>query len=133
MKCVRPVDKFANLVKSTKAITKMVDMWGQIDSKLLKADADACASAISSLPVSGVCTEARLTELDAAFGRMSEATTFDVCKTVGLFDIRRRRKLSGESRPHYSVHTCVLRVQQRRGLLQRAAQHLSAIANPLQR
>merc|ERR1719321_337805 len=58
-----------------------------MDSKLLKAGAEAHASAISGLPASGVCTEAKLTAINAAIGRMiasvPESTTMDVYNSVG--------------------------------------------------
>merc|ERR1719394_733409 len=57
-----------------------------MDSKLLKAGAEAHASAISSLPASGVCSEAQLTAINAAIGRMiasvPESTTMGVYNSV---------------------------------------------------
>merc|ERR1712078_497549 len=75
----------------TKAIAKMIDMGAQMDSKLLKAGGEAHASAISSLPASGVCSEAQLTAINAALGRMiasvPESTTMGVYNAVnGLMD-----------------------------------------------
>merc|ERR1719390_93204 len=49
----------ADPIGYTKAIAKMIDMGAQMDGKLLKAGAEAHASAISGLPASGVCTEAQ--------------------------------------------------------------------------
>merc|ERR1712060_911246 len=71
----------------TKAIATMIDMGAQMDSKLLKAGAEAHASAISSLPASGVCSEAQLTAINAALGRMiasvPESKVMDVYNSVG--------------------------------------------------
>merc|ERR1712003_532517 len=57
------------------------------DSKLLKAGAEAHASAISGLPASGVCSEAQLTAINAAIGRLiasvPESTTMGVYNAVG--------------------------------------------------
>merc|ERR1719263_1600763 len=64
----------------------MIDMGAQRGSKLLKEGAGAHASAISSLPASGVCSEAQLTAITAALGRMiasvPESTTMDVYNSV---------------------------------------------------
>merc|ERR1711941_45712 len=65
-----------------KAIGKMIDMGAQMDTKLLKAGADAHHAAIGGLPASGVCSEAQLTAINAAIGRMvasvPESKTMDV-------------------------------------------------------
>merc|ERR1712087_800199 len=77
----------ADPIGYTKAISKMIDMGAQMDSKLLKAGAEAHASAISGLPASGVCSEAQLTAINAALGRMiasvPESTTMGVYNAVG--------------------------------------------------
>merc|ERR1719343_923080 len=77
----------ADPIGYTKAIAKMIDMGAQMDSKLLKAGAEAHASAISGLPASGVCSEAQLTAINAALGRMiasvPESTTMGVYNAVG--------------------------------------------------
>merc|ERR1711933_506621 len=77
----------ADPVGYTKAIAKMIDMGAQMDSKLLKAGAEAHATAISGLPASGVCSEAQLTAINAALGRMiasvPESTTMGVYNAVG--------------------------------------------------
>merc|ERR1719337_306554 len=69
-----------------KAIGKMIDMGAQMDSKLLKAGADAHHAAIQGLPSNGVCTEAQLTAINAAIGRLiasvPESTTMDVYNSV---------------------------------------------------
>ena len=69
------------------SVGRMIDMGAQMDSKLLKAGAEAHASAISSLPASGVCSEAQLTAINAAIGRMiasvPESYTMGVYDTVG--------------------------------------------------
>jgi len=81
----------ADPIAYTKAIQKMIDMGAQMDSKLVKAGAEAHASAINSLPASGVCSEAQLTAINAALGRMiasvPESTTMGVYNAVnGLMD-----------------------------------------------
>merc|ERR1712066_385468 len=75
----------------TKAIGKMIDMGAAMDAKLLKAGADAHHAAIGGLPASGVCSEAQLTAINAAIGRMiasvPESKTMDVYNSVsGLVD-----------------------------------------------
>merc|ERR1712224_433989 len=81
----------AGPIAYTKAISKMIEMGAQMDSKLLKAGGEAHASAISSLPASGVCSEAQLTAINAALGRMiasvPESTTMGVYNAInGLMD-----------------------------------------------
>jgi len=70
-----------------KAIGKMIDMGAAMDSKLLKAGADAHHAAIQGLPASGVCSESQLTAINAAIGRLvasvPESTTMDVYNSVG--------------------------------------------------
>jgi len=77
----------ADPIGYAKAIGKMIDMGAQMDGKLLKAGAEAHASAISGLPASGVCSEAQLTAINAALGRMiasvPESTTMGVYNAVG--------------------------------------------------
>jgi len=57
-----------------------------MDTKLLKAGADAHHAAIGGLPASGVCSEAQLTAINAAIGRMiasvPESKTMDVYNSV---------------------------------------------------
>merc|ERR1712060_114821 len=74
-----------------KAVGKMIDMGAAMDTKLLKAGADAHHAAIGGLPASGVCSESQLTAINAAIGRMiasvPESKTMDVYNTVsGLVD-----------------------------------------------
>merc|ERR1711963_818868 len=95
-----------------KAVGKMIDMGAAMDTKLLKAGADAHHAAIGGLPASGVCSEAQLTAINAAIGRMiasvPESKTMDVyregggceggvCCTCGLC-----RGCEGE--PYHAVH-----------------------------
>merc|ERR1719355_436507 len=65
----------------------MIDMGAQMDSKLLAAGADAHHKAIQGLPANGVCSEAQLTAITAALGRMiasvPESTTMGVYNAVG--------------------------------------------------
>merc|ERR1712226_57221 len=74
-------------VSWAKAIGKMIDMGAAMDTKLLKAGADAHHAAIGGLPASGVCSEAQLTAINAAIGRMiasvPESKTMDVYNSVG--------------------------------------------------
>merc|ERR1711972_569859 len=76
----------ADKVAVTKAIGKMIAMGAQMDPKLLAAGADAHHKAIQGLPASGVCSEAQLTAISAAIGRMiasvPESTTMGVCDAV---------------------------------------------------
>merc|ERR1719335_547090 len=76
----------ADAVSWTKAIGKMIAMGAQMDPKLLKAGADAHHAAIGGLPPSGVCSEAQLTAINAAIGRLiasvPESTTMDVYNSV---------------------------------------------------
>merc|ERR1712003_482439 len=69
-----------------KAVGKMIDMGAAMDTKLLKAGADAHHAAIGGLPASGVCSEAQLTAITAAIGRMiasvPESKTMDVYNSV---------------------------------------------------
>merc|ERR1712187_668036 len=73
-------------VSWAKAIGKMIDMGAAMDTKLLKAGADAHHAAIGGLPASGVCSEAQLTAINAAIGRMiasvPESKTMDVYNSV---------------------------------------------------
>merc|ERR1712209_227906 len=70
----------------TKAIGKMIAMGAQMDPKLLAAGADAHHKAIQGLPANGVCSEAQLTAINAAIGRMiasvPESTTMGVYNAV---------------------------------------------------
>merc|ERR1712014_325763 len=47
-------------VSWAKAIGKMIDMGASMDSKMLKAGAEAHHAAIGGLPASGLCAEAKL-------------------------------------------------------------------------
>merc|ERR1739848_628705 len=83
----------ADAVSWAKAIGKMIDMGAAMDTKLLKAGADAHHAAIGGLPASGVCSEAQLTAINAAIGRMiasvPESKTMDVYNSVSaLVDSR---------------------------------------------
>jgi len=76
----------ADAVTVTKAIGKMIAMGAAMDSKLLAAGADAHHKAIQGLPANGVCSEAQLTAINAAIGRLiasvPESTTMDVYNSV---------------------------------------------------
>jgi len=73
-------------VSWAKAIGKMIDMGAAMDTKLLKAGAEAHHAAISGLPASGLASEAKLTAVYAAIGRMiasvPESKTMDVYNSV---------------------------------------------------
>ena len=73
-------------VSWAKAVGKMIDMGAAMDTKLLKAGADAHHAAIGGLPANGVCSEAQLTAINAAIGRMiasvPESKTMDVYNSV---------------------------------------------------
>merc|ERR1711972_643490 len=70
----------------TKAVGKMIAMGAAMDPKLLSAGADAHHKAIQGLPADGVCSEAQLTAINAAIGRMiasvPESTTMGVYNSV---------------------------------------------------
>merc|ERR1712066_817265 len=59
----------ADAVSWAKAVGKMIDMGAAMDSKLLKAGAEAHHSAIQGLPASGVCSESQLTAINAGLGK----------------------------------------------------------------
>merc|ERR1712157_520962 len=63
-----------------------IDMGAAMDTKLLKAGADAHHAAIGGLSSNGVCSEAQLTAINAAIGRMiasvPESKTMDVYNSV---------------------------------------------------
>merc|ERR1712019_131380 len=73
-------------VSWAKAVGKMIDMGAAMDTKLLKAGADAHHAAIGGLPASGLCSESQLTAINAAIGRMiasvPESKTMDVYNSV---------------------------------------------------
>merc|ERR1712083_169377 len=77
----------ADAVSWAKAVGKMIAMGAQMDPALLKKGAQAHHAAIQGLPASGVLPEAKLTEINAAIGRMiasvPESTTMDVYNSVG--------------------------------------------------
>merc|ERR1712039_1082134 len=77
----------ADAISWAKAIGKMIDMGAAMDTKLLKAGAEAHHAAIGGLPASGLCAEGKLTAILAAIGRMiasvPESKTMDVYNSVG--------------------------------------------------
>jgi len=77
----------ADAISWAKAVGKMIAMGAQMDPTLLKKGAQAHHAAIQGLPASGVLPEAKLTEINAAIGRMiasvPESTTMDVYNSVG--------------------------------------------------
>merc|ERR1712187_277168 len=76
----------SDAVSWAKAISKMIAMGAAMDPKLLKAGAEAHHSALQGLPAHGVCSEAQLTAINAAIGRMiasvPESMTMDVYNSV---------------------------------------------------
>jgi hypothetical protein len=81
----------SDAVSWTKAVGKMIALGAAMDSKLLKAGAEAHHSALQGLPSNGVCSEAQLTAINAAIGRMiasvPESMTMDVYNSVqGVVD-----------------------------------------------
>merc|ERR1712060_509366 len=68
----------------TKAIGKMIAMGAQMDPKLLAAGADAHHKAIQGLSANGVCSEAQLTAINAAIGRMIASVPEST--TMGVYD-----------------------------------------------
>jgi len=74
----------ADAVSWAKAIGKMIDMGAAMDSKLLKAGADAHHAAIAGVSKDGVCSEAQLTAINAAIGRM--IASVPESKTMGVYN-----------------------------------------------
>merc|ERR1712228_674199 len=74
-------------VSWAKAIGKMIDMGAAMDSKMLKAGAEAHHAAIGGLSPNGLCAEAKLTGILAGIGRMiasvPESKVMDVYNSVG--------------------------------------------------
>merc|ERR1711920_429713 len=74
-------------VSWAKAIGKMIDMGAAMDSKLLKAGAEAHHAAIGGLSPTGLCAEGKLTAILAGLGRMiasvPESKVMDVYNSVG--------------------------------------------------
>jgi len=52
------------------ALGKMIDMGASMDAELVKAGCEAHHAAIVGRPLSGVCSEAQMTDIYAAIGRM---------------------------------------------------------------
>merc|ERR1712061_309243 len=74
----------ADAVSWAKAVGKMIDMGAAMDTKLLKAGAEAHHAAIGGLPPSGLCAEAKLTGILAALGRM--IASVPESKVTGVYD-----------------------------------------------
>ena len=74
-------------VSWAKAIGKMIDMGAAMDSKMLKAGAEAHHAAIGGLSPTGLCAEGKLTAILAGLGRMiasvPESKVMDVYSSVG--------------------------------------------------
>merc|ERR1712151_45934 len=70
-----------------KAIGKMIDMGAAMDTKMLKAGAEAHHAAIGGLSANGLCAEGKLTAILAGIGRMiasvPESKVMDVYNSVG--------------------------------------------------
>merc|ERR1712039_564221 len=62
----------------------MIDMGAAMDTKMLKAGAEAHHAAIGGLPPSGLCAEAKLTGILAALGRM--IASVPESKVMGVYD-----------------------------------------------
>jgi len=77
----------ADAVSWAKAIGKMIDMGAAMDTKLLKAGAEAHHAAIGGLSPTGLCAEGKLTAILAGIGRMiasvPESKVMDVYNSVG--------------------------------------------------
>merc|ERR1719190_202556 len=77
----------ADAVSWAKAIGKMIDMGAAMDSKILKAGAEAHHAAIGGLSPTGLCAEGKLTAILAGIGRMiasvPESKVMDVYNSVG--------------------------------------------------
>merc|ERR1719324_2326127 len=70
----------------TRAIARIIDMGATMDPGLVKAGCEAHHAAIQDLPSDGVCTEAQLTAMNTAIGRMiasvPESKTMSVYNSV---------------------------------------------------
>jgi len=70
----------------TTATAKIIDHGVAMDAELVKAGCEAHHAAIGGLPSNGVCSEAELTAINAAIGRMiasvPESKTMDVYNSV---------------------------------------------------
>merc|ERR1719326_1797199 len=77
----------ADAVAWAEAIGKMIDMGAAMDSKMLKAGAEAHHAAIGGLSPNGLCAEGKLTAILAGIGRMiasvPESKVMDVYNSVG--------------------------------------------------
>jgi len=75
-----------NPIHWARAIGKIIDMGAEMDAELVKAGCSVHHNACADLPPDGVCSEAKLTEIYAAIGRMiasvPEAQTMDVFDSV---------------------------------------------------
>jgi hypothetical protein len=74
----------ADAVSWAKAIGKMIDMGASMDPRLVQAGAKAHHDAIQGLPANGVASEAKLTAIYAAIGRM--IASVPESKTMGVYD-----------------------------------------------
>merc|ERR1719188_1419670 len=68
----------------TKAIGKIIDMGASMDPELVKAGCRAHHVASTDLPSDGICSEAELTSILAAIGRM--IASVPESKTMGVYD-----------------------------------------------
>merc|ERR1712032_945329 len=66
-----------------------IDMGAAMDSKLVAAGASAHHAAMTGLPADGLCTEAQLTAINAAIGRMIASVPEST--TMGVYDAFRER------------------------------------------
>jgi hypothetical protein len=76
----------ADPIHWAKAIGKIINMGADMDAELVKIGCNAHHVACTDLPPNGVCSEAKLTEIYAAIGRMiasvPESQTMDVYDAV---------------------------------------------------
>mmetsp|Transcript_518 Transcript_518/g.956 ORF Transcript_518/g.956 Transcript_518/m.956 type:complete len:1085 (-) Transcript_518:45-3299(-) len=68
----------------TQALGKMIDMGASMDGELVKAGCLAHHNAIVNLPSSSVCSQAQLTEIYAAIGRM--IASVPESQTMGVYE-----------------------------------------------
>merc|ERR1740121_3204190 len=80
-----------------KAVGKIIDMGATMDPDLVKAGCRAHHAANTNVPASGVCSEAELTDILAAIGRM--IASVPESKTMGVYDAV--SKLVDEKVPAY--------------------------------
>jgi len=74
----------ADAISWAKAVAKIIDMGASMDGELVKAGVESHHAAIKGLPNDLVCSQAQLTEMCAAIGRM--IASVPESKTMGVYN-----------------------------------------------